>query len=273
MGGDMNRKLASCFCLMAMLFSWVPLYADDTAATPSQAVKPNPSPSPSPSAAENTGPEEVDVEKIKTKYWARGDETETGVVQNRLYPKNHRFELGVTGASLSGDPFLTAYTLGATLGFHFSEFLSLHAIYWNAFVSPSSALTTLQSELGTTTNTNQPKNYLGGEARASLLYGKLSLLGAAILYFDAYFSLGAGRISTESGNDFLASVGVGQQIHLSKTFSLNVDYKLLRYDETILGKVPGPTGNLGQNLGTRVNLSSAVTLGISIFVDLFSGDK
>jgi outer membrane beta-barrel protein len=260
----MRRNLASLLCLVVLFAGYKPVHADDKTTPPKSPA------APTVSGGDSSAAEEVDVEKIKKKYWARGDETETGVVQNRLYPKNHRFELGVTGASLSGDPFLTSYTLGATLGFHFSEFLSIHAVYWNAFVSPSSALTTLQNTLGTTTNTNEPRNYVGGEARASLLYGKLSLLGAAILYFDAYFSLGAGRILTESGPDFLVSAGIGQQIHLSKMWALNIDYKLLRYDETILGKVPGT--NLGQNLATRANLSSAVTLGVSLFVDFF-GDK
>ncbi|HTL13265.1 MAG TPA: hypothetical protein VL588_12295, partial [Bdellovibrionota bacterium] len=32
----------------------------------------------------------VAVDSIKEKYWARGDQTEIGVVQNRMYSKTHK---------------------------------------------------------------------------------------------------------------------------------------------------------------------------------------
>lgn len=216
---------------------------------------------------QDSAAEEVDVSKIKEKYWARGNEAEMGVVQNRMFQKRRRIELGVFGSNIAGDPFLTTYAFGASLGYHLSEFLALHVSYWKASVSASSALKTLESQLATTTNTNEVKDFILGEGRASLLYGKLSLLGEFILYFDAYFSLGAGRISTESGKNLLISAGIGQQIHLSQTFAINIDYRLLFYKETIVGKVPGPT--LGQALSERNNTSNAITLGVSVKLDVF----
>ncbi len=218
-----------------------------------------------------TSAEEADVQKIREKYWARGNESEMGVVQNRLYPKRHRFELGISGGNLNGDPFLTVLTGGASLGFHFSEFFALHFLYWSPSVNPSSALKTLQNELNTTANTNEPKAYYGLDARASILYGKLSLLGAAILYFDSYLSIGTGQLKTESGTNLTVSGGFGQQIHLSRTFCINIDYRLIWYKERILGKVTGPSGNLGQDLGMRSNLSNAITLGFSAFINPFGG--
>ncbi len=219
-----------------------------------------------------TSAEEVDVQKIKEKYWARGNEAEMGVVQNRLYPKRRRIELGIGAGNLSGDPFLSTYTFGANLGFHFSEFFALHLVGWSTSVSASSALKTLQSQLNTTANTNEPKSYYGTEARASVLYGKLSLVGSAILYFDAYFSGGAGLIKTESGTSLLVSAGIGQQIHLSRVISINIDYKVLWYKETILGKVSTGTGaNLGKVLGSNTNLSNTISLGLSVFMNPFGG--
>ena len=190
-----------------------------------------------PADPNGTGAEEVDVQKFKEKYWAEGKETEMDVVQNRLFSKRHRIELGASLGSVAGDPFLSIYSVGASVGFHLSEFFALHAVAWKALVNPSSALTTLQSPpTSATANTNAPSSYIGGEFRGSLLYGKLSLMGAAIVYFDAYLSVGAGSISTESGSDALVSVGIGQQIHLSRLVALNLDFKQLYYSETILGK-------------------------------------
>jgi outer membrane beta-barrel protein len=221
----------------------------------------------SPSASPSAGPEEADVKKIQEKYWARGDETEVGVVQNRLFTNHQKFELGLTLASVAGDPFLTDTSLAASIGYHFTELVSAHIEFAKTFVGPSSALETLQQQLSTTANTNEPKFYTTAEARGSLLYGKVSLLGTSILYFDAYVTGGLGYISTESGGNPLLTAGVGQLFHLNQTFGIHVAYKLLWYQETILGKVGGANGNLGQNLGRHNNLSNAIMVGVSIFLD------
>jgi outer membrane beta-barrel protein len=220
-------------------------------------------------AAAGDEAEGVEVEDIKKKYWARGNKSEMGVVQDRLYPKLHRFEISAGASSLIGDPFLSMHTFGGSLGFHFSELFSIHAVGWTAVVNPSSALTTLQSQTGASANTNQPQNYFGGEGRASLLYGKLNLVDAMILYFDTYLSAGAGRISTETGNNFLVNVGIGEQIHITRTWSINLDYKALYYQETILAKYASGSVTVGQNLGSRSNLSNLVTVSVSCFLNFF----
>jgi len=246
---------------LVVILSGVPSAFAEKTAPASKAPAPV-APRPGSAAAE-----EADVQKIREKYWARGNEAEMGVVQNRLYPKRHRIELGVFGGNLNGDPFLSTFMAGASLGFHFSEFFALHAIYWSPSVNASSALKTLETDLNTTANTNKPLSFIGLDGRASILYGKLSLLGAAILYFDSYFSLGVGQMKTESGTNFSVSGGFGQQIHLSRVFSINIDYRVLWYKERIIGKVPSV--NLGTDLGTRSNLSNAITLGFSCFINLF----
>jgi outer membrane beta-barrel protein len=189
------------------------------------------------------------------------------VVQNRIYSKKKKIELGIFANNVSGDPFLSVYTLGGSLGYHFTEFFSTHLFAWNAFVSPSSALLTLQNDLKSTTNTNQPKFFYGAEFKGSFIYGKLSIIGEFIAYFDAYLTAGTGMIGTESGNNPALFFGLGQQIHVSKVFSLNVDYRYLVYNETIVGKVQG--ANLGKELGIRTNISGVVTLGISMLFDFF----
>ena len=214
--------------------------------------------------------EEIAVDQIHDRYWAQGRDVEVGVVQNRIYSKRKKFELAVTGAKLNGDPFLTTNTLGGSLGYHFSEYLSLHALGWKAFVSNSSALTELISQLGTTTNTNPVNSFFAGELRASVLYGKLSLLGKLILYFDANLSAGAGSISTSSGRDFAYFFGIGQQIHVSHLFSINIDYRFLLYNETIPAAFATQNIPVGGAVGTRSNLSGLTTLSFSIFLDLFS---
>src|SRR5579885_3286670 len=216
--------------------------------------------------ADSAGGERVNVENIKQKYWARGDESELGVVQNRTYSKAGRFELGVLGGIVSTDPFLSVKSLGASLGYHFSEYISFHGIAWKSYVGTSSAydaFNQLQSAPGIPAipNSNYQHWFAGGEVRGSLLYGKLSVLGQAIIYYDFRVLGGMGVTNTETGNDFTPFIGVGQQVFLSKAWSLLIDYRLMRYDEVLLQKSnPSNPNQLGTS---RTNWTDAITLGLS----------
>jgi len=211
---------------------------------------------------------QINVDSIKEKYWAKGEQTELGVVQNRKYSKGDKIQFGLLGSLVISDPFLSTRLLGASIGYHFSEYFSVSLLAWKNFVSPSAALKTFEaSSSGATANTNKPESYFGGEAVGSLLYGKLSLLGAAIIYYDLHLLGGLGMTSTESGNNITPHVGVGQRFFISKHFSLRLDFRLMYYRETILEKVI-PT-KLGQVQGKRNNFTNTINLGIDFLGDIF----
>jgi len=217
------------------------------------------------------GPEEADVEQIKEKYWARDDESEIGVVQNRLYTNKKKFEIGLLVGSVQGDPFLVNTSLGVSAGYHFTELFSVHATFTKYFVGKSAALTQFEQTVpGQTAATNMAKWSSTAEARWSLLYGKVSLFGKSIIYFDAYLSGGLGAINTETGTNFFVNPGVGQVFHLSQTFGLNIAYKLMWYSETIKSKNPATLGNV---LGTHSNFGSSINVGLTIVLDPFPEEK
>ena len=219
-----------------------------------------------PAAAPSNDGERVNVENIKEKYWARGDESELGVVQNRLYSKSRKIEAGLYGGTIMTDPFLNVTALGGSLGFHFNEYLSLHLMGWKSYANDSSALTLFRAYSSGDANVNRPSSYLGLEFRGSLLYGKLSVVGKSIIYYDMHASFGLGSTSTYSGNYLTPSITIGQQIFLSKSVSFNFDYRLMAYREQILEQVV--TAQLGAVKGTRNNFSNVFTLGFSF---LFGG--
>jgi len=206
--------------------------------------------------------EEVNVDTIKEKYWAKGEQAEMGVVQNRLYSKARKFEVGFYGGIISSDPFLTVKNAGASVGFHFSEYLGLNFIAWKSYSSPSTALQTFEETIGATTNNNKPQGFYGAEGAASILYGKLSLVGRKIIYYDFHLLGGVGQTQTESGNYITPFAGLGQQTYLSSFFSLRIDYRLMRYEETIIEKVITP--KLGKPVGNRINWSNSITVGITL---------
>jgi outer membrane beta-barrel protein len=217
---------------------------------------------------DSNGAERVNVENIKEKYWARGDETEMGVVQNRTYSKERKIELGVFGGVDLTDPFLNVNNLGFSLGYHFSEYIEARALYWKYFSSYSSALNTFNSTKGGVVNYNEPQSYYGGEAVGSLLYGKLSVIGKSIIYFDLHVLGGMGLTSTENGTYITPHLGLGQQVYVAKNVSLSLDYRLMFYHEEI--KERTVTNHIGEVVGTRNNFSNVITFGANF---MFGGPK
>jgi hypothetical protein len=64
-------------------------------------------------------------------------------------------------------------------------------------------------------------------------------------------------------------VGLGQQFYINQIVSLSVDYRLQGYNETLIEKVITP--KLGQTLGTRMNWSNTITLGVNFLFGFGGG--
>lgn len=209
--------------------------------------------------------DEVNVEAIKKKYWTKGEKTKLGVVQNRKYSKTGKWQLGVLGGLVSSDPFLDTQSLGVSAGYHFNEYFSLSVMAWKFMVSDSAAHQKFREFQGAEASTNKPNYYVGAEGSASLIYGKLSLLGESIIYYDLYFTLGSGVTATETGKYFTPSVGIGQRFFLSNSFSLRIDFRQMVYRETLIEKTI-PT-KIGEPIGERTNWSSAIFIGVDFLTD------
>lgn len=204
--------------------------------------------------------EQVNVDQIKEKYWARGNETELGVVQNRTFSKKGKVEFSLLTGVVFSDPFLSVNIAGGSIGYHLSEYLALQITGFHHLVTSSSALLTFQQSSGATTNTNNPRNYLGMEGMWSVFYGKLSVLGQSIIYYDFHLLGGFGLTDTESGMNATPSLGLGQRFYLSKTISVKLDYRLQFYRENIIEKQV--VTQLGQSRGLRDNWSNTITIGL-----------
>jgi outer membrane beta-barrel protein len=207
---------------------------------------------------------EIEIEKLRSQYWDSSSNTESGVVQNRKFTKANRWELGIWGGVNSSDPFLLIRSGGGHLGYHFSEHFAVQAIGFKNWVSASSALTTFEETLGATTNSNRPWSFLGAEFVGSVIYGKLSLMGQSILYYDLHLTVGGGATATESGTNPTWSVGVGQRVFLHQNVSVRLDYRLQSYQETLIEKVITP--RLGEVIGTRQVYSNVILLGVDFLL-------
>lgn len=206
--------------------------------------------------------EQINVDQLRKKYWAKGDETELRVVQNRHINKENRMKLAAFGGFVSADPFLAIKGVGGSLGYFLSEYVAVQGFYWQYLVSGSSALSTLESN-GFTTQINRQKSFYGGEFVLSPLYGKLSVFGSAIVYYDLYATLGAGMTKTETGSYFTPVAGLGQQIYLARQVAITLDFKIMRYTE----KLNRPVGNtVGVGVDQRSIWTSAFYLGLMVLI-------
>lgn len=219
-------------------------------------------------AQEGLQTEKVDVDKIKERYWTKGEETELRVVQNRLYTKNGKFQLGLFAGTISTDPFLKVYNAGGSLGYHFTEYLAFNVTAWKFYVTSSSAARAFTQQTGgSVTNSNIPKTFFGGEFEFSPIYGKLSVLGRSIIYYDLHLLLGGGLTEMESGTYTTPLVGIGQQVFLSKNITLRLDYRMTYFKEKILQKYD--PAKLNAVVGERDTFNSVITLGFNFLLDIF----
>lgn len=226
------------------------------------ADKPKAAPTP-PTNATAEENETVDVNAVKEKYWASGEEKDLGVVQNRTYKKAGRFQIGLLAGKTFGDPFLDISTFGGSFGYHFSEYIGVNVTYMKQIVQSSDALKTFEATRNATSNTNKPSYYLGAELTASLLYGKLSVVGKKIIYYDMYLAGGGGVTKTESGTDPTYVAGLGQRFFVTNNISFRTDYRYMGYKETILEKVI--PSKMGQAVAERTSQNHVITLSIDYF--------
>ena len=201
----------------------------------------------------------VDVESIKKKYWAKGDESELGVIQNRKFSKAGRFHLGVTGGYIFSDPFLSIKSYGLTTGYFFNEKFGVHLNYSKINSTPSTAYQLLLDR-GAKANTNKLNGLATAEGTYSPMYGKLSLFGNKIVYYDFHLAGGGGMMQTENGNVPAFVAGLGQRFYMNQHFSFTVDYRMVNFKETIIEREI-PT-KIGQKVGERNNFSHTIFVGI-----------
>jgi outer membrane beta-barrel protein len=208
--------------------------------------------------------DDVDVSKLKQRYWQQTNSSDVDVVQNRTYKKSGHVELSVFGGFVFNDPFLSIHNYGGSIGYHLSEYYSIHAVAWKYSVANSSAYNTLLGTQSVVANTNPPSSFVGGELHGSLLYGKLSFAGDAIIHYDLHLIGGAGMTNTANGNYITPVAGIGQQMFLGERCSFNVDFRVTPYHENIVSS--DPTNNPGQVVDSRENWSDTITLGLSLFL-------
>lgn len=198
-------------------------------------------------------PESVDVSKLKKKYWAKGEDAELEVIMSRQFTKSGKFRLEASYGFLTTDPFLSVTSMGGALAFYIGENWGIQAFGFKHTANSSSAYDTAIS-LGFQPLVNKPSSQVGAEALVSPLYGKLSVFGKSIVYFDIYGLIGASSTSTGTGSYLSPHLGIGQQVYIAKRFAIDLSSRMTRFTEKLTN-------------GSSRSITNAVTqIGIAFFV-------
>lgn len=210
------------------------------------------------SRAQSVEDEAIDLKKIRQDFT-----TQLQIVQNRAFPKKGRFGVGLNFSMVNTDPFLNVKSVGGDLNYYISEMFAIQALGWVDFSSASPALKKFEEENGFTVNTNNPKWFGGLGLLWIPIYGKLNVLDSGIIYYDFHTGLHAGMRGTETGNSLAFGWSIGQDIFLSRFFTLKIDYRLLYFNQSIRDKVQS-SGTFGEIISKKAEFSHVVSLGVGV---------
>lgn len=212
-------------------------------------------------------------------------------VQNRFFLKQKRFELSPQVGFVPNNPFARRITFGLGLGYHFNEQLSVQG---NFSFAPDlgerdiKSLTDVLLVRATDDDFRQPLDKVTLSAAFGVqyapFYGKINLLGEAVLNFDFYAFLGLGLVvqteyaalenpNATSTADFIILekgatevrpapvIALGGDFFLTQSVALRLDgrFTLFPDDKPVYDESNPPPG--GQRLVTQFRASA----GISVF--------
>jgi len=197
------------------------------------------------------------------------------VLQNRRYRKSGAPQVFVLGGLSLGDTYRTVYQVQPRLGYWFNEDFGLETFYSARFNSPNNAYRALDQAInsgGVTKSAyiREVTSQFGVLFNWAPWYAKINVFNS-ILYFDWYFSVGVGSLSTQIGpktkddavsspswhneNIFAVYLGTGHLFHLTEHWKIRLDTLGHFYSAPIYGGLPGaPTdkaifSNFSLNLG------------------------
>lgn len=176
------------------------------------------------------------------------------VLQNRKFLKaNHPAISLMGGLGLSG-PYVNATVLDPRVSYYFSEAWGAEFLYSFSFTKRSATFDALvQSSSTAIPRIREVRSIMGAVMHWVPWYAKINVFNR-ILYFDWYFSLGAGQVQTQLDTNttvgaastfvdqsfFALLWGTGHQYHLSDQWLVRLDLLGALFQAPLLG-------NTGEN--------------------------
>ncbi len=202
------------------------------------------------------------------------------VLQNRRYRKAGNPHLYMMGGMSLGDTYRSVYQVQPRMAVWFNEDFGLEVFYSGRSNSPNNAYKALDQAITTGGVSKSPyirevRSQFGVLFNWAPWYAKINVFNS-ILYFDWYFSLGAGTLGTDIGpktkddaasaaswsteNLFAVFVGTGHLFHINEHWMVRLDALGHFYSAPIYGGLPGAPldksifSNFALNFGVGLKL-------------------
>ena len=170
----------------------------------------------------------------------------TRAVLNRKITLSKRFEVRLSGAFRTDEPFYNPFSVLASFSFYWNEFHGIGVSGLFFFPGYSKMGQGLKTEGIKGKNLRKVKYYFDAglapnplmgvflNYQFSPLYGKISITKTAVLSFALYTFFGAGALGLKHGDDPLHMIpairfGVGQRFYFNRYFALDAGLDLLMY--------------------------------------------
>lgn len=171
------------------------------------------------------------------------------VLQNRRYSKANRLLFSIMGGPGLSNPYRQTWNIDPRVAFYFTEAWGIEFFYtmtannnndtYRALTDATPIALPLVREI---------RSQYGGLIHWAPWYAKINVFNK-ILYFDWYFSGGAGRVHSQLdtrtraadspafvNQDFFAFfLGTGHQFHLSQDFTIRLDFTSAIYKALVFG--------------------------------------
>lgn len=214
--------------------------------------------------------DKVDLKKLEEKYWAAKD-SDYSVIQNRAYPKDHRFFASISYGSLMNDQYSYGKMTDIGVGYYFSEKWGLAVEYEYGDLRDNDGTVAFRNQFSTSYDYNQFVNSYALKGIFVPFYAKMSFVDKAIVYFDMQIAAGVGQATYEIKQDVGNTTGtapcfnfdVSQQFFFNKLFAIRFDIKNRWYTEQ--HNRFHPTSGQARDLGSVNQQDTIIQLGTTFF--------
>ena len=209
----------------------------------------------------------------------KGDEKEGSfsiegieVIQNRLFQKTGRHELGVSFGILFDNPFTFYEMVPVQYTFHFRESIAIELTGAFTFSQEKGLVKSLRDVSSQNVKIETIKRYYTGNFIWSPIYGKFNIFANHIYHFDMFLTTGFGMMDNSGPVDpfaepteyhsvkhFVFNVGAGFKVYMNDWFVLRLDFRNFTFKE---GAPFNDTAN-----------NRILTLGAAIFFPFHKSEK
>lgn len=224
--------------------------ADSTAEPAPAAPKPASQPDPEGAAVSGLRTTELCIDQTIADRLALKRKRRGAV--DRLFVKQARHELTVSGGYYASDLFSSTYIAGGSYGYYMTEETSveLAAAYAQANADIIRALEDRRGQaIG---DTSDRVMFFESLLMWHPIYGKLRL-GGTIMHFDLNAGLGVGVVDAETSRGAAGALGFGAKLFIGQALAVRLDLRNRTFYQELLDQ------------RFLVN-DSAVTLGVSLFL-------